>query len=87
MIDPAKEDQSTYLKDLEAQIAEQRARKLQEKKEQQADWWEKKTDPAYSLPSPKKPHPSMVIINIQYILVQKIVNFYLIYIKKFFKIY
>ena len=78
MIDPAKEDQSTYLKDLEAQIAEQRARKLQEKKEQQADWWEKKTDPAYSLPSPKKPHPSMVIINIQYILVQKIVNFYLI---------
>ena len=53
-------DQSTYLRDLEAQIAEQRARKLQEKKDQRSDWWEKKTDPAYTLPSPKKPHPSMV---------------------------
>ena len=46
---------------MEAQIAEQRARKVQEKKDQRSDWWEKKTDPAYSLPSPKKPHPSMVI--------------------------
>ena len=60
LIDPAKMEQSTYLRDLEAQIAEQRARKAQERKEQQADWWEKKTDPAYTLPSPKKPHPSMV---------------------------
>ena len=58
--DPAKIEQSTYLRDLEAQMAEQRARRLQEKKELQADWWEKKTDPAYNLPSPKKPHPSMV---------------------------
>ena len=55
-------EQSTYLKDLEAQMAEQRARKLQEKKDQHADWWEKKTDPAYTLPSPKKPHPSMVTL-------------------------
>ena len=34
---------------------------MQEKKDQQSDWWEKKTDPAYTLPSPKKPHPSMVL--------------------------
>ena len=39
---------------------EQRARREQEKRDQKADWWEKKTDPAYTLPSPTKPHPSQV---------------------------
>ena len=80
-----KDQQNSYLKELEAQIRsafstiaclriigifhikqkfcgyrEQRARREQEKRDQKADWWEKKTDPAYTLPSPTKPHPSQV---------------------------
>ena len=46
-------------RELEKQIAEQRARKEEEKKHK-LDWWEKPVEPQFQVNPPQRPHPSQV---------------------------
>ena len=55
-------DRDNYLRELEAQIAEQRARKEREKKHK-LDWWEKPAEPQFQVNQPQRPHPSQVSLN------------------------
>ena len=52
-------DRDSYLRELEKQIAEQRARKEEEKKHK-LDWWEKPVEPQFQVNPPQRPHPSQV---------------------------
>ena len=50
-------DRDGYLRDLEQQMAEQKARRGNEAKK---DWWEKNPEPPFQVNQPQRPHPSMV---------------------------
>ena len=54
-------DRDSYLRELEIQMAEQKARKEKENKHK-LDWWEKDeaAQPQFQVPPPQRPHPSQV---------------------------
>ena len=54
-------DRDGYLRDLEQQMAEQKARRGNEAKK---DWWEKNPEPPFQVNQPQRPHPSMVRLTV-----------------------